>query len=174
MLDTLRTVLARALIVAGRVLLAATVLMAVWVGYRAASVTESEVVGLFVLLAASGSVWPMLLLPMASAALATTGGGITAETVLGRRSVAEVRVVHALRLPGHVWGYQVEVVLGRGRLIVASSELWEWPDDYGLGAVPQVIHPWWTGWLAMAGWMLGGLAAIALGFGLLAWLVPAG
>lgn len=173
MLATLRLVLARAFIVAGRILLAATLLMPVWVGYRASSVTGNEVVGLFVLLAVSASVWPMLL-PVASAALATTGAGVAAETVLGRRFVAEVRVVHVLRLPGQLWGYELEVVLGRGRLIVASSELWEWPEDYELGAVPRVFHPWWTGWLVLAGWLLGGLAVIAIGFGLVAWLVPAG
>ena len=60
--------------------------------------------------------WPMLLLPMASAALTTTGGSALAgKTVLGLRTVAEPRVVHSLRIPGQLWGWQVEIVVGRGR-----------------------------------------------------------
>ena len=127
------------------------------------------------MLTATAIMWPMLLLPMASAALTTTGGGVlAAKTVLGLRTVAEPRVVHALRIPGQLWGWHVEVVVGRGRVVVASSERWHWPDDYGLGGVPQGRHPWWTGWLAVAGWILSALAFIAIGFGLVAWLVPSG
>ena len=119
--------------------------------------------------------WPMLLLPMASAALTTTGGSALAgKTVLGLRTVAEPRVVHSLRIPGQLWGWQVEIVVGRGGVVVVSSERWDWPDDYGLGAVPQVRHPWWTGWLAMAGWILSAFGIVAIGFGLVAWLVPTG
>ena len=170
---TLRRTLAHVLIVAGRLVLIATVLLAVWIGFRGSSVTENEVIGLFVVLTATGSLWPMLLLPMASAALTTTSGGVlAAETVLGRRTVAEPRVVHALRIPGQVWGWQVEVVGGRGRAVIVSSELWDWPDGYELDDVPWIGHPWWWGWLAIGCWMLGGLAVIAIGFGLIVWLIP--
>ncbi len=167
MLPTLRIVLARALVTAGRVIVVAPVLMGAWVVFRGASATQGESTALGLLFALAGVSWPMLLLPIASAALVTVGSRLTAETVLGTRHVAEPRVVHVVPLPLQLSDYRVEVVLGTGWVIVVSSGVWDGPGDYHVVGVQRVIQPWWVGWLVLLGWFLGFPALTFLGWGLI-------
>ena len=71
---------------------------------------------------------PLILLPVASSALARHAGNLlTAPTVLGRRTVnlSGVRLWRAT-LPGRGWGMQLVVLRSRPRhlLILTTSEFW--------------------------------------------------
>ncbi|MGW8566521.1 hypothetical protein [Isoptericola sp. NPDC055881] len=133
-----RYLVARGLVVAGRVLPVLAVVSAVaaratrdtWLGAApdasgSSSAWLPQVATLLVALTVAALPW--LALPVVSSALARIEDDtLTATTVLGRREVG----LHGARLwrarvPGEQWGTQVVVVRGRpGLLVVTGSELW--------------------------------------------------
>lgn len=102
---------------------------------------------------------PVLVLPVASAALTSTSDGwLTAQTVLGSRKIYLPNAsVHLVYVPGRGWGMRLILLRDKKRILaVAGSELWAYNDD----AISRLfeeksratrVRRWAAGWLFLLG-----------------------
>ena len=163
-----RTLVAKTLLLGGRVLPVLTVAAVLWSrvtrdGWATASLDEAGFSTAWApnlacgLSLALGFALPFILLPVGSSALAARQADrLTVATVLGRRTVdlATARAWRA-RLPGQGGGTQLVVLRSRtGWAILAASQLWLF-GDYGLFDGPMSARDMRDkGRLALRGWVL--------------------